>query len=117
MNCISVSAIFGFIIIIITSFVPSKESLSKKYKNFEEPKLIHVNVFAKKILKLGLGLAFIVIPVVMGIIMPRINNSSAREIFISLFILAIFFSISLFGAFWRVSGITEAEIKSRNADK
>jgi len=113
MDRISMTAVFGFLILILTSLVPSKDYLSRKYQRFEMSRLFHANSFSKKFSKQCLIIVFIVIPIVMAAILPRFDNGSAKEAMLSIFLLAIFFGISLSGTFLRISQITDLELKNR----
>jgi hypothetical protein len=117
MGIIPLSALIGLILVWVTGFFPSKRALIHKYGQMERRDLIHAYVSSKNIVKLGLGLAFIIIPILMGFLIPMIKDRFVREAFIALFIFGSFSAISMCGSFWRIWTITEGELKMRDSSK
>lgn len=113
MNIVPFAALLGGFFVLIATFVIAKnKSLEQKYSVMDEKQLVYANVFAKKMMKVSLIVAFI-IPIPFCFLIPLISNKLTFNVISSLIILSIMTSIVIFWLFWRIVGITESELKAR----
>jgi len=109
MDGMTILVIIGVLLIIITSFFPKKQHFINKCNNLSNDDLVRSKVSCKWKVNILLVIAFVVIPVVMGAIMPKIAGTQWYNIFLSLSIFAILFSIAICGIFQRFLKIIESD--------
>jgi len=113
MDSLAVSVILGAFLIIASSFFPKKKSLISKYSNLSNDNLKNSRTLSKKSANIFLIVAFVIIPVLMAVVMPRIAGGQMYNLTLAVLIFGILLSIALYGVFQRITKIIESEIKSQ----
>lgn len=116
MNILALSVIVGILLIVFVNIFPRKKSLFEKYSRMGQRDLLLANISSKRLIRISLIVAFIG-PLLLGYITSLVLNKSVQEIIFALSIILVSSSFAMCAIHWRISDITEAELKYREKPK
>lgn len=118
MHIIQVSALFGFFLMILINFSFSRKRTVNKYKNMGEQELTNLKIFAERMTKIVLIMVFIILPVLMGFILPVFyKTTSIGDYVVSFGLLVVFIGIALSRIYWDTLGSAKVELEHRSKKK